>query len=293
VTPPVAAKVAGPSRSRQTASVWKPGDGSSIAWRLLRALESVALALAGFGVIIAVWWLIANELGPVRLPTPLAVWDALRADMNSIPAVEFSSFQTGGIKDAVAYTLFNVVIGVAVGSLAGFIVGLALGTSQTVRELFELPITMLSTLPVLVISPFLVIWFGTSRVVQGGLVIMFAFVTIAAVVRQAAESVSGHYRNYAASLGASRARTVREVVRPAVIPPTIGGVRVAFACGWSFETVAELLGGSHGAGKMIQTLQGMSATADIMAILVALGIVAVAVDAVVVAAGRWIVRWQE
>jgi NitT/TauT family transport system permease protein len=78
-----------------------------------------------------------------------------------------------------------------------------------------------------------------------------------------------------------------------VIPPTVGGVRVAFACGWSFETVAELLGGARGAGKMIQTLQGMSATADIMAILVALGIVAVAVDAIVVGAGRWLVRWQE
>ena len=86
---------------------------------------------------------------------------------------------------------------------------------------------------------------------------------------------------------------LRHVLLPAVVPPAIGGVRVALATGWSFEAVAELLGGSKGTGKLIQTLQGMSATADIMAALAALAIVGVAVDAIVAATGKWVVRWQE
>ncbi|MEA2168263.1 MAG: sulfonate transport system permease protein [Solirubrobacteraceae bacterium] len=266
---------------------------SPLAWRITHATKAPALALAGIAVVLGVWWLIALQLGPVRLPTPGQVWDALRADFNNVPAVEFSSFQTGGIKVAVGYTVVNVIVGVGIGSVAGFLVGALLGTSRAARELLSLPLTILSTMPVLILAPFLVIWFGTARIVQAGLVIMFAFVTLAAVVRGATEDVSGHYRNYAASLGAGRGMTLREVILPAVVPPTIGGVRVALATGWSFEAVAELLGGSRGTGKLIQTLQGMSATADIMAALAALAIVGVAIDTIVAAAGKWVIRWQE
>ena len=265
----------------------------ALAWQVARALKGGALAVAGIVVVLGIWWLVALQLGPIRMPTPAEVLDALRADFTRIPAVEFSSFQTGGIFAAVVYTVTNVLVGVSVGSSTGFLTGALLGMSRTANELLWLPLVILSTLPVLVLAPFLVIWFGTSRIVQSGLVITFAFVTLAAVVRQATESVSGYYRNYAASLGAGWRMTLREVILPAVVPPTIGGVRVALAAGWSFEAVAELLGGSRGTGKLIQTLQGMSATADIMAVLAALAFAGVVTDAVVVVAGKRIVRWQE
>jgi ABC-type nitrate/sulfonate/bicarbonate transport system permease component len=266
---------------------------SAASWRLARASRGPALAIAGLAVVFAIWWLIALQLGPARLPTPGEVWNALRADYTNIPAVEFSSFQTGGIHAAVIYTTVNVLIGVAIGSLAGFLVGAVLGSSRMVRELLSVPLMVLSTIPVLVLAPFLVIWFGTSRIVESGLVITFAFVTLAAVVRQATEDVSAHYTNCASSLGAGRMMILREVILPAVVPATIGGVRVALAAGWSFETVAELLGGSQGTGKLIQTLQGMSATADIMAGLAALAIVGVICDAIVSVTGKWVVRWKE
>lgn len=268
-------------------------DRPLLAWRITQAAKPPGLALAGIAAILGIWWLLGLQLGPARLPTPGEVWNALRADFNNIPAVEFSSFQTGGIRAAAIYTTVNVVIGVAIGSFAGFLFGALLGISRLARGLLTLPLMIISTLPVLILAPFLLIWFGTSRFAQSGLVIMFAFVTLTAVTRQATSDVSGHYTGYAASLGAGRRTMLREVILPAIAPPTIGGVRVALATGWSFETVAELLGGTHGIGKLIQTLQGMSATADIMAALAALAIIGVAIDAIVVAAGRWVIRWQE
>jgi len=203
------------------------------------------------------------------------------------------SFQAGGIRDAVLYTAVNVVMGVAIGTAIGFPLGALLGRSRLAREALTPPLLLLTTVPVLTLLPFLTIWFGTSRIVQAGLVILFALVTVAAVAQNATSSIPPHLTGYAASLGARPPTVLREVVLPASVPAVIGAVRVATAAGWSFESVAELLGGNHGAGKLIQTMQGMSATPDIMATILALGILAVIVDAIIQMAGRWAVRWQE
>jgi ABC-type nitrate/sulfonate/bicarbonate transport system permease component len=253
----------------------------------------VMLGALGIAIVGAVWWLLSTRLDPVRLPSPFTVLATLRDDWSNIPALLYVSFQAGGIRDAVVYTAVNVMMGVAIGTAIGFPLGALLGRSRLAREVLAAPLVVLTTVPVLTLLPFLTMWFGTSRIVQAGLVIIFATVTVAAVAQNATSSLAEHVTDYAASLGAGPRMIMREVVLPATVPAVVGAVRVAAAAGWSFESVSELLGGNHGAGKLIQTMQGMSATPDIMATILALGGFAVVVDAAIAAAGRWAVRWQE
>jgi ABC-type nitrate/sulfonate/bicarbonate transport system permease component len=261
--------------------------------RARAAAREAALAVLGIALLVGVWWLVSLGSDPVRVPSPKIVFETLRADWAEIPALNFIAFQSGGIRDALTYTAVNVVAGVAIGSTAGFLLGALLGRVRLARELLEPPLFLLGTIPVLVLAPFLTIWFGTARIVQAGLVIAFALVTVAAVTQQATMAVGARYTDFAASLGASPGTILRHVILPAVVPPAIGALRVAAAAGWSFETVAELLGGNQGTGKLIQSMQGLSATADIMAAVIALGIAAVLLDAVIRAVGAWVIRWQE
>lgn len=257
------------------------------------AARTVLFAFAGLGLLTALWALIALGSDPVRVPSPHVVYDTLRADWNNIPALEFIAFQSGGIKQALTYTTANVIGGVAIGSAFGFLLGAFLGRVRLARELLGPPLFVLGTVPILVLAPFLTIWFGTARIVQAGLVIAFALVTVAAVTQQATLDIGARYTDYARSLGAAPRLVLRSVVLPATVPPALGAVRVATAAGWSFATVAELLGGNKGTGKLIQSMQGLSATADIMAAVIALGLTALVVDLVIRLIGSWVIRWQE
>lgn len=259
----------------------------------LSGLRRLVLAGLGLGLVIGAWWLLALGTDPIRLPPPDVVWETFLADFDAIPALQFVAFQEGGIGDALVFTTTNVLLGVALGSAIGFPLGALLGRVRVARDLLEPPLIVASTIPVLTLAPFLVIWFGTGRIVQSGMVILFSLVTVAAVTQQATQQVGERYTQYASSLGAGQRAILRYVVLPAVVPAAVGAVRVALAAGWSFATVAELLGGNAGIGKLVQTMQGISATADIIAAVLALGVVAVLVDAVVTAAGRFLVRWQE
>ncbi len=255
--------------------------------------RTAVLSLLGVLLFGAVWGVVSLGSDPVRVPSPRVVLTALRDDWDNIPALQFIAFQSGGIRQALQYTTVNVVVGVAIGSAAGFVLGAVLGRVQLARELLGPPLFVLGTVPILVLAPFLTIWFGTARIVQAGLVIAFALVTVAAVTQRATLDIGARYTDYARSLGGSPRLILTAVVLPATLPSVLGAVRVAAAAGWSFETVAELLGGSKGTGKLIQSMQGLSATADIMAAVVALGLTALVVDAAIRAIGTWVIRWQE
>ena len=180
-----------------------------------------------------------------------------------------------------------------IGATAGIFLGVLIARVRLARDLLEPPLLVLGTVPVIIFLPFLLLWFGTARIAQAGLVIFYALLTLTIVSQQAAMNVSGRYQQYALSLGARPRMLLFGVIFPAMVPEVIGGIRVALALGWGFQAIAELIGAQKGAGKVLNSLGNLQATDDMIAILLAIGILAVAVDGAVALGGRWVVRWRE
>lgn len=251
------------------------------------------LGLIGVAILIAIWWLVSLGKPPARLPTPFEVARALTTDFLEIPALHYISFQSGGIDNALLYTTISVLWAVGIGAAAGILVGLILGLSRTARELVLPILLVLSTVPVLILLPFLTSWLGPSRLVESGIVIFYAFVTLATVCQRAVESVGLLYRDYAETLGVRGRLKLTNVIAPAVLPDIIAGIRVALAAGWSFEAIGELIGGQQGAGRIIYTLSTLSDTAGMIAVVICLSAVAVTVDAVTAGIEKVVIRWRE
>lgn len=259
-----------------------------------RASVTGAYAVAGALTVIAAWALLARAVGnPTQLPGPGAVIAAIQANWHTIPAVEYVLFRPLGVAAAVSYTAVNVMVGVALGTLLGIVLGLILARSRLVRELFEGPLLLLTTTPLLILLPFITLWFGTDRIAQSMLVIVFTMTTVTFATKNAAIAVAGHYANYAACLGANAAQTLRDVVFPAALPATIANVRVALALGWGLQAVAELLGGRSGIGRVIEITARQQATTDLFAVVLAMLVVALAVDTAVAGLGAALTRWKE
>ena len=207
--------------------------------------RQLILAALGMGLMLVMWALAAAATEPVRIPSPILVFDAIRQNLVEIRALEFASFGTGGIVQNLTYTTVNVLIGVAAGAVAGFAIGLLIGRVRVIRNLLEPPLLFVGTVPVLVLLPFLSLWFGTGRLATNGMVIFYTMVTVAVVTQQATTNISNHYDNYALSLGASSTRVLLQVIRPAVIPEVLGAVRVAWhSVGDSRQSLRFLVGRS-------------------------------------------------
>jgi ABC-type nitrate/sulfonate/bicarbonate transport system permease component len=258
-----------------------------------RVLQSVGLGIAGLGLVLGLWALVSTFTSPLKVPPPGQVFTAIRNDWSNIPALAYITFTKGGIGDALKYTTLNVVTAVGIWTLLGVPLGIFLGRVRTASLVLEPLLVAIGTLPLLVLLPFITLWFGTARFAQSGLVLVFTLLTVTFASQAAAQTVSDHYSNFAACLGASRRRTLRTVVLPAAMPGVLAALRVALAAGWGWECVAELLGAQHGIGRVIQVTAQTEATPDLFATLLCLAVVAVLADGLVATVGAIYLRWKE
>ncbi len=257
-----------------------------------RYAQTGVLALCGLTVVGLIWQLTALASTPSQVPAPGDVLRSLIEDWHQIPALSYLEFQSGGIGGALTFSTAHVVIGVAVGTAVGLPVGITIARVRLARLLLVPPLSLLGSLPLLVLLPFITLWFGTAALAQSGLVTLFAFLTVAFAAESAAVTVSDTHANYASSLGASHRRILSTVVLPAAAPTIIGAVRVALAAGWGWEAIAELLGGHAGVGRVIDVTARLGAVSDLAATVLCLAVVALLCDGAVAGAGRLLFRWR-
>jgi NitT/TauT family transport system permease protein len=260
---------------------------------LLNLTKRAAVATSGTALVVLVWSMLAAATISARIPGPVEVVRTIRANFYDIPELKYIYYSSSGLVQNLAYTVTNVLTSVSLGAAAGLLVGVILARSRVLRWFIEPPLLVMGTFPVVMLLPFFLMWFGTDRVAQYGLVLFYTFVTVTLVARQAALNVSGYYEDFAASLGATKRFFQSRVILPAVIPEVIGAIRISLAAGWGLETVAEILGAPLGAGRLIQVFSVAVMTPDIFGVLLCIGVIAVMTDALVAAAGRWVIRWQD
>ncbi|MGE2736141.1 ABC transporter permease [Mycolicibacterium vaccae] len=261
--------------------------------RVRSGIPTLAGGIAGLGALAIIWTALSANSTAARFPTIPAIFEAIVDNFDAAPILAYTTFGVGGIWSNVLWTAQNVILGVATGLVLGFGTGLALARIEWFNRLGRLPVAILGTVPVLAVLPFLTLWFGSSALATNGLVIFFTALTVSSTVQSAAVAAAARYADYAATLGVSSHRTTVSVILPALVPSTIGVVRAAMAFGWGFQCIAEVLGGSQGAGRLIRSFSDATQTAGAIGVLIVVGSVAVLVDALIGITGRWIVRWNE
>ena len=86
---------------------------------------------------------------------------------------------------------------------------------------------------------------------------------------------------------------MKRILVPAALPNYVTGLRAGLALGWMFVIAAELMGASKGLGFLMLDGQMTGRPATIMAALILFAIAGKVSDALLVAAGRRVLSWQD
>ena len=257
------------------------------AWRAADPLR-----LAGVVLFAGLWQICTLGLPPIILPTPLGVVGRVYADFWSAPSLSYYGVSEANLYGNLLYTAENVVVAVVAGAAIGILSGLLSARFALVRAVID-PIMMTAgTVPILIAAPFLLIWFGVGRASAVCLVIFYVTVILHVSAGRAARNLDPIYEQSARTLGATSRRMVRDILIPATVPEILGGLRIALAGAWGLEAIAELLGAQSGMGKVIEVLAGATDPQGIMAVLLLLGLTAVAADGLMALAVARVARWS-
>ncbi len=231
---------------------------------------------------VAISWQVAVRLLDVPeylLPAPSQVLAALVDDAGLLAA-------------AAASTLSTAVLGLALGTASGVGLAVAMVASTRVRAALY-PLTVVSqSIPMVVLAPLFVVWFGFGLLPRVLVVALVAFFPVALATVGALLAADRDQVDLLRAMGASRAGVVRHVLLPAALPGFFTGLTVAASYAMFGAVVAEWIGASSGLGLTLERSRASFETASMFAAVVVIAAVSVLLVGLVLAAERLVVPWR-
>jgi sulfonate transport system permease protein len=200
---------------------------------------------------------------------------------------------SGELTTHVVATMSRVLIGFGCGALAGTILGLATGASETVRRLVDPSIQALRAIPSLAWVPLFILWLGIFETSKLALIALGVFFPVYLGVLTAIQSVDRKLIEVGRVFGLSSAGVAIRITWPAVMPAWVSSLRSGMGLGFMFVVAAELMGASEGLGYLLVDGQQMGRADTILVAMIVFALLGKAIDSVLVLITAPLLRWQD
>ena len=257
-----------------------PGAGIFSDW-----LKS-ALALVGFLLFIALAW---HTLAQV------AGFDTLLFPPLPALAERFVELvSTGELADALLATLGRMVFGYAIAVVVAVPLGLAMGRSPLLQDLFGPVINFLLPIPILVLVPLFILWLGLTLTTAVLLIAVASSLPIAVNAWSGSQRVDPLLVRVAEAMHVRGVRLFLKVIVPAAMPAILIGLRQGLAMAWRAVIGAEFFSvAPTGIGARMFQAKDYVQMDTILCLLAVIMVISMIIDKLVFAPieSRTVQRW--
>jgi NitT/TauT family transport system permease protein len=220
---------------------------------------------------VLVWWFATTVLAA---PGSLL---AAFAPQRALPAIGALA-ERGVLLDDVITSLWRLVAGLFLATVAGVVLGLVVGTVPALDDATRPVFQLLRMISPLSWAPVAIGLFGIGHrpvifLVAAAAVWPVVLNTVAGV-----RAVDPGLRLVARSLGASGWEALTTIVAPTLRPHLLIGLRLALGIGWVVLVPAEMLGVTSGLGYEILNARDQLAYPEVMAVILVIGVLGYLLD---------------
>ena len=228
-------------------------------------------ASAFFFALAYIWHLLVlrKVWSPVLLPDPLDVWRYL-----------VTSVQDRTLFEALVVTMKRLLLGYAVGVVAGIPLGLLTARFRLAHDTIGVMALGLQTLPSVCWIPLALLWFGQSELAMLFVVVMGTMWSVVISTDNGVRSVPPIYARAARTMGSTGMHTWLKVIFPAALPFIVSGVKQGWAFAWRSLMAAEIyvtILTGFGLGHLLhygRELNAMDQVLGVMLVIVVIGLLA-------------------
>ncbi len=189
-------------------------------------------------------------------------------------------------------TLKEVLLGFAIAAVAGIAFAILIHLSEVARRAVYPLLIGSQTIPIVILAPILVVWFGFGLTPKLVIVALICFFPITVNTLDGLRSVDPDLTKMMRALGAGRLQRLWRVEVPTALPYAFSGARVAITVSVIGAVFAEYVGSSEGLGHLINQAQAQLLTARSFAAVVVLSAMALGLFALVSLIERRVVTWD-
>lgn len=230
--------------------------------------------------LLAVWEAYARSgaVDDFILPSPTEVAQALVDDR----ALLWDNFWV---------TAGEVGLGILAALCIGVLLAIVIHLSPSLRRALYPLLVGSQAVPIVIVAPLLVIWFGFGIVPKLGIIALVCFFPVVVTTLDALASVDPEQRKLLRTLDATRWQEFRWVEAHAALPGALSGAKIAVAVAVIGAVFAEYAGSSEGLGNVILQATPQLETARAYAAVALLAGFAVLLFFLLSLAERLLVPW--
>jgi ABC-type nitrate/sulfonate/bicarbonate transport system permease component len=245
--------------------------GAGFAPKAGRYAGWIALVLA-----IGAWQLAgsAGLVNPLFLPTPVAIVRAI-----------YQLALSGALWRHLSYSIMRIGTGWLLGTIAGVLVGFAIGLSSLARGVGITFISALFPIPKIALLPLLILWLGIGEEPKIATIALGVFFSTAISVYSGVDNVPRNLIRMAQSFNVPFHAIVRRVIWPGALPSILAGFRITASVALLLVVSAEMIGAEFGIGAFVLQAGNLMQTDQLLAGVVILSLFGLAV-------GR-LINWLE
>jgi NitT/TauT family transport system permease protein len=245
------------------------------------------IVIAGRLLVLAVV-LIGAELGvrfgllsPLFFSSPTQIATAFQEQLDQ-----------GTLLPNIGITVFETLLGLVAGSLAGVAIGLLLPQMQILSRVFEPFLMVLNGIPVIVIAPLFILWLGLGLPSKIGISIYIVFFAMFIPVYTASLRLDRTLVDALRVLGANRWQIFRNVIIPSAMPSVFTGLKIGSGLALIGAVIGEFVASRAGLGHMILYASGTLDTPTLYLGIIALALFAAVLSFAIDALGPVLVHWR-
>jgi putative hydroxymethylpyrimidine transport system permease protein len=248
-----------------------------------RVLLPAALLVVLIGI-----WQIATSTGAIA-----ELFSLKRYLVPSPTEIAQSLWENRGLLAENAWvTLREIVLGILAAVVVGIGFAIAMHRWRSVHDATYPLVVASQTIPVVVIAPILVVWFGYGLPPKIFIIALICFFPITIAGLAGLRSVDPEAVKMMRTLDASRWQRFWRVEAPTALPQLFIGLKIAVVIAPIGAVFAEWAGSSAGLGRLIQSDAAYFIVARQFASVAVLSAMALALMALTVLAERRVVRWR-
>jgi NitT/TauT family transport system permease protein len=228
------------------------------------------LVAAGASLLVVLVWEGIVDLGLTNklfLPAPSAVLATLWK-----MASTGDLFYQAGISTLRVWTAFLL------SALMAIPIGILMSSYRVVGAALEPIVDFIRYLPVPALVPLSIIWFGVGEETKIFLLWLGTFFQLVLLVADDMRRVPQEYVETAFTLGANQRQVLSDVAFRAMLPNLVDSLRITLGWCWTYLIIAEIVAAQSGIGFVIWAARRYMHTTEVMAGVVAIGVIGLATD---------------
>ncbi|RFU70784.1 ABC transporter permease [Peribacillus saganii] len=196
-----------------------------------------------------------------------------------------------GFSPHLVSTVKLAMLGFFIGSSIGLLTAIVLHLLPTIREAIYPLLILSQNIPIIVLAPLLVIWFGFGLLPKLIVITLVCFFPITVAALDGFKQTAPELKHYMIMAGATRGQLFWKLELPYSLPSVFSGLKISATYSVMGAVISEWLGAKEGIGVYMTLASSSFRTDRVFVAIFAIMLLSLLFFAVIMLAERRLVRW--